>query len=149
MALMTNPVFRTLDTLLQMKDAGLIAADAAAQVGGADKIVDVGGGEVRGDLVIDVTAVEVASNDELFLICLEGSSSATFTTIARLLAVLALGATEVLPGAEEIDSIIGRYIVPFSNVRNGTAWRYLRVYTDVTGTLATGINYSAFLAPGG
>jgi len=43
------------------------------------------------------------------------------------------------------DSAIGRYIVPFRTERNGTTYQYVRLYTDVTGSIATGINFSAYL----
>jgi hypothetical protein len=59
------------------------------------------------------------------------------------LAVLILGAAEVIGG--DVDSSTGRYQVPFRNERNGTKYRYLRVYTDVSGTIATGINFTAYL----
>ncbi len=48
----------TYDTLLILKDAGLVAASAAAQVSSADKILDVGAGLVEGDVLIDITAIE-------------------------------------------------------------------------------------------
>jgi hypothetical protein len=51
------------DANLELKDAGLVAADAAGQVDAVDKIVDVGTGLFRGVAVIDVTAIEIASND--------------------------------------------------------------------------------------
>lgn len=135
----------TYDTLLELKDAGVIAADAAAQVGGVDKILDLGAGEVRGDLIIDISAIEIASNDELYKICLQGSTKADFADTKVNLAVLLVGALEVLIGTD-VDSVVGRYIVPFCNTLVGTAYRYVRIYTDVAGTIATGINYTAHLA---
>lgn len=61
------------DSLTQLKDAGLVAASAAAQVGGSAKILDISASlpstavapEMRGTLVIDVTALEVATGDEV------------------------------------------------------------------------------------
>jgi len=49
----------TVDELLNLKDAGLVAADAAGQVGGADKILDLGAGFVEGRLIIDISALEL------------------------------------------------------------------------------------------
>lgn len=49
----------TYDELLTLKDAGLVAASAAAQVAGADRILDLGGGFVEGHMFIDVSAIEL------------------------------------------------------------------------------------------
>ena len=91
-----NRIDRTFDYDLRLKDAGLVAADAAAQVGSADKILDLGAGRMDGTVVVD-------------------------------------------------DSAVGRYELPTTNEINGTVYRYMRLYTDVAGTIATGINYSANL----
>ena len=70
--------------------------------------------------------------------------SATFASTIEEVAVIELGANEVLRGDQ--DSTTGRYILPVRNEINGTVYRYARVYTVVAGTIATGINYKAFLA---
>ncbi|QLA18957.1 hypothetical protein [Desulfolutivibrio sulfoxidireducens] len=135
------------DYSFSMKDAGLVAASAAATVGGSEKIANVGAGRVGSRLVIDVTAIEVDA-DELYSIALQGSDVADFSTgdeKIEELAVINLGANEVIGGNQ--DSAIGRYEVPFSNVKLGTAYPYLRVYTTVAGTVATGINFTARLEP--
>lgn len=135
----------TFDAGLEMKDAGLVAADAAAQVDGVDKIVNIGAGFFEGELVIDVTAIEIASNDEVYKICVQGSSSATFASVIEDLAVKELGCLEGLEG--DVDSTTGRYYLPFNNRSvDGTLYKYLRVFTAVEGTIATGINYTAFVA---
>ena len=126
-----------------LKDAGLVAADAAGQVDSSDVIVDLGAGEVSGHLIVDVTAVEIADNDEAYKISLQGSSKSDFADTIVDLAEITLGAAEVIGGDQ--DSTTGRYRVPFCTEKNGTVWRYVRVYTDVTGTIATGINFSAYL----
>ena len=133
------------DQNLLVKDAGLVAADAAAQVSSADKILDVGAARLDAMLVIDVTAIEIASNDELYRIIVQGSSSSSFASDIQNLAEMTLGATEVRPGGA-IDSAVGRYELPFTNYQDDVTYRYLRVYTDVNGSIATGINYSAFIA---
>jgi hypothetical protein len=138
----TNACF---DSLLQLKDAGLIAADAACQVASADKILDVGTGRFEGKAIIDVSAIEIASNDEVYKISIQGSSSASFASDIVDLGILELGALEVIGG--DVDSTTGRYILPFSNEKNGVYYRYIRGYVDVTGTIATGINFTAWVAP--
>lgn len=127
-----------------MKDAGLVASDAAAQVDSSDKIVDVGAGLVEGKLVVDVSAIEIADNDEVYKISLQGSSKSDFADTYEDLTILELGANEALGGDQ--DSTTGRYIIPFRTERNGTTYQYVRIYTDVSGTIATGINYTAHLA---
>ena len=133
------------DFTLSMKDAGLVAASAAATVYGAAKIANVGNARVDGRLVIDVTAIELASNDELYSVAIQGSTSATFASAIEELAVVNLGAAEVIGG--DSDSTVGRYEIPFSNVKAGVTYPYLRVYTTVAGTVATGINYVARIEP--
>jgi hypothetical protein len=127
-----------------LKDAGLVAADSAGQVGGSDKIVDLGAGMVKGHLVVDVTAIEIADNDEYYDIQLQGSSKSDFADTIEVLASVKLGAAEVIGGDQ--DSTTGRYMVPFMTEKNGTTYQYVRVYTDVGGTIATGVNFSAYLS---
>lgn len=134
----------TFDANLELKDAGLVAADAAGQVDSVDKIVEAGTGLFEGIAVIDVTAIEIASNDEVYKISIQGSSSSTFASDIVDLAEISLGALEVIGG--DVDSTTGRYEVPFTNRMNNTYYRYLRLYTDVSGDIATGANFSAFIA---
>ena len=133
-----------IDSTHELKDAGLVAADAAGTVSAVAVIVDLGAGEVNGHLVIDVSAIEIADNDEVYKITLQGSSSATFASTIVDLAEVTLGANEVIGG--DVDSTVGRYMVPFTTEKNGTVYRYVRVYCDVSGTIATGINSTAHLA---
>lgn len=129
----------TYDADLSLKAAGLIAADTA------HLIVPVGDAVFKGVAVIDVTAVEIASNDERYVIQIQGSTSATFASDVQNLAAVELGATEVRSGGA-IDSVTGRYEVIFINEQAGVCYPYVRAYTDVSGTIATGINWSGFIA---
>ena len=133
-----------IDTTHILKDAGFVDADAAGTVDSSAKIVDLGAGLVEGHMVVDVTAIEVADNDELYKISLQGSNQSDFVGVSGECAVLNLGAAGVI--AAGIDSITGRYKVPFRNEQNGTIWQYVRSYTDVSGTIAAGINFSAHLS---
>jgi hypothetical protein len=134
------------DGLLEFKDAGLIAADAAATVASVAKIGDVGTGVWQADLVIDITAVEVADGNEKFAVKFQGSSSATFASDVNTLAVMEFGDSSVT--GNSADSAVGRYVLGVTNQgADGTTYRYVRVYTDVTGTVGTGINYTAFASP--
>lgn len=132
------------DVDLEMKDAGLVAASAGAQVDSAAKILTVGEGVFKGVAVFDVSAIEIASNTEVYGLMVQGSTSATFASDVQNLAGITLGATEVNGGA--IDSVVGRYEVPFINEQNGVTYPYLRYYTLVAGDVATGINYTGFIS---
>ncbi len=135
------------DAELELKDAGLVAASAAAQADDAAKIIDLGVGRFEGIVVFDLTAVEIASNNELYTALVQGSSSATFASDVQNLAQLDFGATEVRLGSA-IDSLIGRYELAFTNEQKDLQYRYLRLWTVVAGSIATGINYTAFVSRG-
>lgn len=143
-------VNRTFDADLELKDAGLIAASAACQVDSAAQILDLGTGLVEGDIVIDVSACEVASDDEKYIIGAQISSESDFASDIYEVTSIQLGsagtaAGDTIPG--DTDMATGRYILPFNNmIANGTTKRYLRLYVTVSGTVATGINFTAYLA---
>jgi hypothetical protein len=126
-----------------IKDAGLIAADDVWQVGGADKIVDLGPQQFHGVCFINATAVEVDSGNELYENYIQGSNSSTFASGIVNLAMLPLGDSAAMIGGGDTDGGAGFYRLMFSNVYDGTVYRYVRGYTDVTGTIATGINFEA------
>lgn len=139
----------TFDSDLEFKDAGLVAASAAAQVDAANQIVDVGTGLFRGCMILDVSALEIADNDEIYDIVVQGSSDSDFGTDTNIveLAALNLSAAEVKRTDCNKDDSTGRYKIYFDNENDGTYYRYLRVYTVVAGTVATGINYTAYCVP--
>lgn len=128
----------TYDNALLLKDAGLVASTTTETT-----ILDIGAGHVQGRLILDVTAVEVASADEKYTIHVEGSNVAAMTSGSVTLANIPLGNATAPADAA---TAVGRFTVPFSNEQNGTTYRYIRVYTLVAGTIATGINFTAFLA---
>ena len=132
-----------IDANLILKTAGLIAASAAVAT-----IKDLGGGFTEGMLVIDITAIEIASNTEVYTLILEGSINAAMGSTVVPLAWLQVGANEVIVGGCDVDSTIGRYIIPWTNMRDDTVYRYVRMYTIVAGTVDTdgGINYKAYLS---
>ncbi len=136
----------TYDGELVMQSVATVAASTAGQVdqgsGLADRILDLGGAAVfEADLIVDATAVEIASGDELYAIAVQGSSKSDFGSDYEDLAILQLGAKEVLGGDK--DSTPGRYVLPFRNERNGAVYRYLRLYATVSGTVAMGLSFSA------
>jgi hypothetical protein len=130
------------DTLL--KDAGLVAASAAATVSSVAKILDLGTARMDKRTIIDVSAIEVATGDEKYELEMQFSTSPTFASGNIVGSVLKLGDSTVNGGSA--DSVVGRYELPWTNEFNGTVYRYARLYTRVAGTIATGINFTAFVA---
>ena len=128
----------TYDDALELKAAGLLAASADGS------IVDLGEGLVDGFIVIDVTAVEIASGNEIYTISLEGSNVAAMTSGSVCLAKKVFG-NLVVP-MDAALSASGRYVIPFRNEEGGSTFRYVRLSTLIAGTIATGINFAAFMA---
>ena len=143
-----NQVDRVFDYDMLMKDAGLVAADAAALVDGVAKVIDLGGASrIDGAVIIDITVMDVASTDELYDIIVQGSASSTFASGVHNLSSLTVGAeaAHATRGDDADLDLIGHYELPFTNEVNGTSYQYLRLWTVVTGA-STGINYIAHLA---
>jgi hypothetical protein len=146
----TRPSY-TFDADLQLKDAGLIAADGAWQVSSANQIIDVGAGRFEGRCIIDVSAIEIASGDERYTHLIMGSTSPTFASGIVILGALPMGDGSTIGTAfgssgVDVDDVVGRFEVGFCNERNNTYYRYIRGWTDVAGSIATGINFTAFIA---
>jgi hypothetical protein len=135
----------TFDANLEMKDAGLVAASAAATVDGSAKVLDLGGTtSTEGVMVVDISAIEVADGDEVYTIGLQASNSASFASGNVTLTEMRFGDSSV--NGKSADDTVGRYLLPFITVADDTEYRYLRVYTTVAGTVATGINYTAWIS---
>ena len=86
-----------IDTQHILKDAG-VATDAVGHVDSSDVILDLGAGEVYGHLIVDVTGLEIADNDQIYKISLQGSSKSDFADTIEDLAILELGAAEMQGG---------------------------------------------------
>ena len=126
------------DSDLELQAAGLI--DASADGG----ILDLGDGLVDGFLVIDLSACEIATGDEIYTVSVEGSNVAAMSSGSVCLAKKVFG-NLVVP-MDAALSTAGRYVVPFRNEEAGTVFRYVRLSNLVAGTIATGINFAAFIA---
>jgi len=141
---MSRRNFTVDDSSLTLKAAGLIAASAAGSV-----IADLGSGFVEGNLVIDVTALDIDGNNELYDIVLQLSPDALFDTDTNIVEKCAinLSAAEVKRTDANVDDAIGRYIVPFNNMYQTSYYRYARIYTVAAGAgISTGINYTCRIA---
>lgn len=135
------------DADLQLKDAGLVASSAAATVSSAAAVLDLGGGLVEGTVVIDATAIEVGTGNEEYEIEWQLSPDATFGTAGNIVCACVLKLGDSTVNGSGADSAAGRYLLRVHNEFAGTLYRYARLYTRIAGTIATGINYSAFLSP--
>lgn len=132
----------TYDNALLIRATG--AAITSTETGSV--ILDVGAGLFRGHLVVDVTAIDVTTGDEAYSLMLEGSPDAAFGTAGNIRVVSELrigGATFTTPNGAADG--VGRFAIPFRNERNGTLYRYLRLYTLIAGT-SPSLTFSAFLA---
>lgn len=130
------------DVNLILKSAGLIAVTTNGTS------IDLGGKAGLALLFIDITAIEIASNDESYIVVVQGSiDDTTFFNLAER----EFGATEVVDG--DGDTAVGREVMPFRNVRRDPTvadgreqiLRHIRLRTIVAGTIATGINFTAFM----
>lgn len=145
MAITRNQKDFTFDYAHRLKDAGLVASSAAAQVGGADKILDMGNARFDGRVILDFSAIEAASNDEFYLVNVQGSDSSSFagTTHVNLGSAVVGDPTKTGEGVD--STAASRRELAFCNEVNGHVYQYIRMYTFVGGTIATGINYVANL----
>jgi hypothetical protein len=147
-----------IDVDCKLSDTGsaAIAASAAGTVDGVAKTFDTGGGYTPGLFVIDIDAVTgmaTAASCHTIEICLEGSSTSTFTTHVRL-ASLKIGQNAAgfehsrLGGDSTVASVdTGRYIIPFHNDFGGTVYRWLREYCVFGGTVnEADIEFKSYLS---
>jgi len=122
----------TFDAELELKDSGAVTSSAAAQVGGVDRILDLGVGRVDGRTIINLTAFDATTGDERSQVTMQFSASSTFASGIVNGPSYGFGAFEVLGGSA--DPPIGQYELPWSNEVGGTIYRYCRIYTFGGGT---------------
>lgn len=144
---MATATTHTFDATRKMQDAGLVASSEAGTV-----IEDLGPGIGHrvGKIVCDITALEIASNDEVYDIIVQGSPDAAFGTAGNIveLATLNLSAKEVKRSDSDRDDATGRREIFFNNLKeDGVPLRYLRLYIAISGAISTGINFTARYVP--
>ncbi len=131
---------RPFDALLQLQDdAAQITASGSGTVGGSAVIRDLGDGVVLADAVFDINTLDVTTGDEMYLLKVEGSTSATFASGIVTLATLQLGGAtaNATVGAESAASALTatrRFQQPFWNVKYGVIYRYVRARFVLSGT---------------
>jgi hypothetical protein len=129
--------------LLLADGAAAVTADGVSQVASAAVSKQLGPGRFEGVLIIDISAIKISANDEIYHLILQGSSASAFST-KETIAQISLGATEVRPGGA-VDSVIGRYEIPFTTDQHDTIYDWVRLYADVAGT-SPSITYKAWIA---
>jgi hypothetical protein len=122
----------TYDNLTLLKDAAALTADAALQVGGAARVVDLGDANTEGRVIIDTSAIDTTTGDETYRFILQGCNVIGFGSGVVELASLGVTAT-------------GRQETSFSTRQGSTNYRYVRGYLDVGGTTPS-LNFTAYLA---
>lgn len=143
---------RPFDALLQLQDdAAQITATGSGTVSGSAVIRDLGDGVVLADAVFDINTLDVTTGDEMYLLKIEGSTSATFASGIVTLAVLQLGGAtaNATVGAESAASSLTstkRFQVPFRNIKYGNVYRYVRARFVLSGTTPI-LDAECFIAP--
>jgi hypothetical protein len=137
-----------------------IVASAAATIDGVAKKFDTGGGYTEGLFVMDLASIvrnTAAASCQTIEVCLEGSTTSTFTTYAKLCGfkfgtkAAAFAHSRLGPDSTLATTIADgaslRYTKPFHNVWGGAVLRWLRVYTVFAGTVSNNsIDFSAYLS---
>lgn len=137
----------TLDQNLKLKDAGAVTSTAVTQVNSADVTIDLGAAVYqRGVIVIDVTAADGTTGDEVCTVELQGAAASSFSTAYRL-AARAFGDASL--NGQPADTVAGRYVMYFDNVANVAAgqvanMQYLRLRTVCAGTTPS-LTYAAWM----
>jgi len=133
----------TVDMLLRLKTAGALKVNTATlQVDGSDGIINIGEGRVEAVIFINATAVEIATGDEKYTITPVYSNDPTFASGIVTGPAISLG---IATSPADVDLIEGQYEFPMTNVVNGVSYGYMKLALVVAGTLATGIDFAAFL----
>ena len=68
----------------ELKDAGAVTSSGYGEVDSSAKVVNLGSGLVRGNLIIDINAIKITDNDELYEIHLIGGDDSSFTNQVSL-----------------------------------------------------------------
>ncbi|HEV7352589.1 MAG TPA: hypothetical protein VGN74_05610 [Brevundimonas sp.] len=133
------PIQYPYDASLLLHDgAAAVTSSAAGVVASAARIFDTEStaspvGRFPVAVVINVSALDLASTDETYDFIFEGSNSATFASGNQQLGSIAVGAT-------------GRYTILADNEQGGTVYRYFRIRAVLAGTTPS-VTYVAFMAP--
>ncbi|MCP4251061.1 MAG: hypothetical protein GY778_28825 [bacterium] len=155
----------TPDVETQLKDAGAVTASGAAQVAASDKVLDFGNitsgpaveqvAYTRGDLVVDISALDFGSSDEFYQIVYQLSDDASGngvgfdlgdTVVNKAVVAVGLAGGVAGSGADDDSEAPQRKVIGVDNEFDGDSFRFARLFTVVGGTTPS-IDYTAFLTP--
>ena len=74
-----------------------------------------------------------------------GARIALTPVIIQRIVKIRVAAAAVADGGADVGEI-GHFELGFTNEYNGIAYRFMRIFTEVAGTVATGIDFVAHLA---
>lgn len=126
----------TYDPANALDDGGSAATTTSyGKVGGVDLIYDTNSSTIpyQAMSVVNVTAIDLSSGNETYVLNIEGSNSATFASGVIQLSVIPVNA-------------IGQYYLPLYNKQNNIIYRYLRLKKTLAGTTPS-ITLDGYLAP--
>lgn len=144
------------DTLLEVRSAGEAALTSAS----ADRQtfkwegpfvnpdvvpLNLGNGRFVGKMIVDIQSMDIVSNDEEYTFVVLGHNDAGDEAFP--LASLTLGAKEIQPHANALDSLPGRYEIPFSNDMDDVVWPKISLGILIFGTTPS-IDFTAYVAKG-
>jgi hypothetical protein len=147
----------TLDADTQLH-AGLVAATGVGTVATVAQVMDFGNVTPQGvvqvaytpaQLIIDVIAMERDTADEAYqLIYQLGDDDADFSAATTVWnrAMITLGEEVGTNTTAQAATVLGRVVLGVDNEMMGTLFRYSRIIHVIAGTIATGINYNAYLS---
>lgn len=133
------------DVLTELKDAGAITESAAGTVDDLAKVFDLGSAtRLDAKAIVNVSAADVAAGAKQ-VITIQVSDDSFVADIYNV-GILELGDGASLVGDTDVGA--GQYEIPFNNVINGTAKRYVRIYATITEkSPVSSLNYTAHLVP--
>ncbi len=138
------------ETVLHKPTTAAITASAAGVVGASAKVIDLGDAVSRMDAkaIVEVADASVGAGEK-HVINIQISDDKFDDDIYNV-ATLELGPAASLVGDEDVSS--GRFELPFCNVHNGIAKRYVRAYATITNASpanspAASLSYTAYLVP--
>ena len=131
------------------EDIALTATGYVQDEDDADVVIRLGAGRNDVSLVIDITAMDVLTNDELYTFRIIGANAEAFTGNVAVLATLQVGAEAALwPEASgslaAADDATGRWVVGFSNSRGSVEYQYVKLHVTVTAA-GSAITFTAFI----
>lgn len=123
-----------------------LTSSDVVQLAGADVILTLGPNRTDCSLIIEIDAIEIDTNNELYSFLLQLSDVNTFDSVLHNAVEAKFGATEVLTGGAD-DSVVGRYIFPFGTDYGGLeTLTYARLNVIVAGTISTGISFRSWVS---